>query len=304
MQVMRPHCWGASPRQLCAGGTSKQGVAWRNLRPERTPRRRPCGADAVGQQALAHPWLVPFGPILVVFFCGWLPSQRGCGCARVRRPPPGHGSRCERASPGRRAGTTHRAPGERRGCGPTNHHRPCIQGLRRCTRAGAGVGAPGRGQASHFGAHRPVGGRVGRLPAHRGGRDFRHHGAVGVGQIDPGAPAQPPDRAHQRAHPDRRARHPPAQRRRLAGAAAQRHLHGVPVVCAHAAHDGVAKHRFWPGAGGRGPCHARTRCAGGAGASGLGRLGRELPRRAVGRDAAARGAGAGLGRRSGHFADG
>ena len=67
MQVMRPHCWGASPRQLCAGGTSKQGVAWRNLRPERTPRRRPCGADAVGQQALAHPWLVPFGPILIVF---------------------------------------------------------------------------------------------------------------------------------------------------------------------------------------------------------------------------------------------
>ncbi len=46
------------------------------------------------------------------------------------------------------------------------------------------------------GTHGPVDRRVWTPIYHRGGRDFRRHGPVGLGQIHPGAPAQPPDRAH------------------------------------------------------------------------------------------------------------
>ena len=147
MQVMRPPLLGASPASSALVGQTNKG--WRGAT---------FALNALSGGFRAAPTLLDNRPCAPL--AGAIRAEFGCfsvvGCqpagvaVRVAQAPAWPWVSVREGIAGTQAGTTHRAPGERRGCGPTNHHRPCIQGLRRCTRAGAGVGAPGRGQAKPF----------------------------------------------------------------------------------------------------------------------------------------------------------
>ena len=188
--------------------------------------------------------------------------------------------------------------------GQANRDRAPVQGVWRRTRTRAGPGTPGRRQAGHRGPDRAVDRRVRRQFHHRAGRNLRRHGPVGLGQIDPGAHVQPPDRADGRPHRGRRRGHRAIQRQATARLPPQAHQHGVPVVRAAAAFDGAAEHRLRAGAGRRAAGRTRGRRPCRAGAGGPGRVGRQLPRRTVGRHAATRGPGARAGGRPVDPADG
>ena len=145
--------------------------------------------------------------------------------------------------------------------GQNHSDRPRVQGLRRCAGARPGARTPGAEQAGHRVANRAVDRRVRRQLHHRGGRDLRRHGPVGLGQIDAGAHAQPADRADGRAHRGGWRGHRAVQRRAAARLSAQAHQHGVSVLRAAAAPDGAGQHRLRAGAGRRAPRRARSRCA-------------------------------------------
>ena len=78
----------------------------------------------------------------------------------------------------------------------------------------------------------------------RRGRSLLHHGPVRLGQVDPGAPHQPADRADPRPDPDQRHRRRRPRRRRPAGHARRQDRHGVPEHGAATAPHGARQHRL------------------------------------------------------------
>ena len=177
------------------------------------------------------------------------------------------------------------------------------QGVWRFT-ASAQAAARRPKQGPGAGGHRLLGGVEPDLADHSCRRGVCHHGLVGLGQIDPGAPPQPADRAQRGRDRGRRPEHPELQPAPVAPVPALQGQHGVSGVWPAAAPHGARQRGLWPVAARRAASQRPGQRPALDRPGGPGRPGAALPRRAVRWHEATRGPGARAGGGHPHRADG